>query len=74
MTAKIINSQKRSVNADWFDRYSWLTLCETRNVLLCHCCVVADRWGLIEPVSVDGRMPSSGLLSMRHPTRTGKLQ
>ena len=42
-TTKIIHGQKRSVSASWFDRYSWLTLCETKNVLFCHCCVAAHR-------------------------------
>ena len=37
----------RSVNASWFDRYTWLTLCETRNVLFCHCCVEAHSQRLI---------------------------
>ena len=46
-TTKSINGQKRSVNASWFDRYTWLTFCETRNVLLCHYCVEADRHRLI---------------------------
>lgn len=46
-TTKTINGQKRSVSASWFDRYTWLTLCETRNVLLCHYCVEADRRCLI---------------------------
>ena len=41
VTARSIAGQKRLVNTAWFDRYSWLTLCETRNVLLCHCCVEA---------------------------------
>ena len=46
-TIKSINGQKRSVSASWFDRYPWLTFCETRNVLLCHYCVEADRRKLI---------------------------
>ena len=33
--------------ASWFDRYAWLSLCETRNVLFCHCCVEANRQRLI---------------------------
>ena len=44
---KSVSSQKRSVNVSWFDHYPWLTLCETRNVLLCHYCVEADCWKLI---------------------------
>ena len=35
------------MSASWFDRYSWLTLCETKNVLFCHCCVAAHRKHLI---------------------------
>lgn len=46
-TTKSINGQRRSVSASWFDRYTSLTLCETRNVLLCHFCVEADRRRLI---------------------------
>ena len=46
-TTKSISGQRRSVSASWFDRYTWLTLCETRNVLLCHFCVEADRRRLI---------------------------
>ena len=41
-TTKSISGQRRSVSAAWSDRYTWLTLCETRNVLLCHYCVEAD--------------------------------
>ena len=40
-TTKTIHAQKRSVSASWFDRYTWLTLYKTRNVLFCHCCVEA---------------------------------
>ena len=35
------------MNSDWFDGYEWLTLCKTRNVLLCHRCVEADSRKLI---------------------------
>ena len=42
-----VNGQKRSVNGSWFDHYTWLTLYETRNVLLCHFCVEANCRGLI---------------------------
>ena len=46
-TMKTIHAQKRSVSASWFDRYAWLTLCETRNALLCHYCVKAHRQRLL---------------------------
>ena len=46
-TTKSINGQRRSVSASWFDRYTWLTLCETRNVLLCYFCVETDHRRLI---------------------------
>ena len=41
-TERALCLQKRSVNGEWFDRYKRLTLCETRNVLLCYSCVQAD--------------------------------
>ena len=36
-TVKTVGLQKQFVNGDWFDRYTWLTLCETRNgaILVC---------------------------------------
>ena len=46
-TVKTVGLQKRFVNADWFNRYTWLTLCETHNVLFCHTCVQANRHELI---------------------------
>ena len=46
-TTKTIHTQKRSASALWFDRYTWLTLCETRNVLFFHCCVEAHSQHLI---------------------------
>ena len=46
-TTKTIHAQKRSVSASWFDCYTWLTLCEARNVLVCHCCVEAHSQRLI---------------------------
>ena len=46
-TTKTIHAQKRLVSASWFDRYTWLTLCETKNVLFCHCCVEAHSQRLI---------------------------
>ena len=47
VTTKTIHAQKRSVSASWFDRYTWLTLCETKNVLFCHCFVEAHIQRLI---------------------------
>ena len=46
-TTKTVNGQKRSVSASWFDCYTWLTFCETRNVLLCHYCVEVDHRRLL---------------------------
>ena len=59
-TIKSVSGQKRSVNASWFDRYPWLTLCETRNVLLCHYCVEADRWKLITFSTKEDAFMKSG--------------
>ena len=35
------------MSASWFYHYTWLTFCETTNVLLCHYCVEADRQRLL---------------------------
>ena len=64
-TTKIINTQKRSVSAAWFDHYTWLTLCETRNVLFCHYCVEAHRQRLIMfSTKGDDAFVRNGLFSM----------
>ena len=41
-TSMNIDGQRRSLAGFWFDCYTWLTLCESRKVLLCYYCVKAD--------------------------------
>jgi hypothetical protein len=46
-TTRVGLGQSRSVNSSWFTRFPWLTLCETRCVLLCLYCVEAKRRKLL---------------------------
>lgn len=45
-TGRTYNERFRCVQAEWFNQYPWLALCETENKLFCFVCKQAEQLGL----------------------------